>query len=459
MAVKPDKPEALADLLADKEQMDEVFADDEARGDFLAFIADYAERMEDRGAISEEIAAQAAASVTEWLREAGVDERPDFSELATEMTAKIHQANLGSDPITIYNPQADGALVDDVVTTTGEFFAAISHRNLSRKGQEIRNKLAMQEIHNTLSERVPAEGGFLVPERLRAELLRTSLESSVVRSRARVVPMDSLRVPFPAIDETSHASNVYGGIIGYWTEEATAITQSDPKFRQVVLEAKKLAAYTQVPNELVQDSVVAFTGLINTLFPQAIAWFEDTAFFSGQGAGEPLGFNTTANQAVIAVSAEAGQSATTIVWENLVNMYSRMLPSSLGSAVWIANHDTFAELATMALSVGTGGSAIWLNNGASGPPMTILGRPVIFTEKAETLGTVGDIVFADLSYYLVGDRQALSAESSTDFLFSSDQTAFKVIERVDGRPWLVSALTPQNSSSTLSPFVRLATRS
>ena len=32
------------------------------------------------------------------------------------------------------------------------------------------------------------------------------------------------------------------------------------------------------------------------------------------------------------------------------------------------------------------------------------------------------------------------------------------IERLDGRPWLNSAITPQNNSDTLSPFVKIAVR-
>jgi HK97 family phage major capsid protein len=136
-----------------------------------------------------------------------------------------------------------------------------------------------------------------------------------------------------------------------------------------------------------------------------------------------------------------------------------MLPTSLGSAVWIANIDTFPQLATMALSVGTGGSPIWLNNGVAGPPMTILGRPVIFTEKAKTVGSAGDINFVDLSYYLVGDRQSMQADTSAHYKFANDQTVFRVIERVDGRPWIQNAITPNQGSNTLSPFVKVAVRS
>lgn len=119
----------------------------------------------------------------------------------------------------------------------------------------------------------------------------------------------------------------------------------------------------------------------------------------------------------------------------------------------------------MALSVGTGGGPIWIGayggpNGGDTPPMTILGRPVIFTEKVSALGTTGDINFVDLSYYLIGDRQSVEVAASDQAFFQNDQTAYRIIERVDGRPWLQSALTPHNgSSSTLSAFVQLATRS
>jgi hypothetical protein len=52
----------------------------------------------------------------------------------------------------------------------------------------------------------------------------------------------------------------------------------------------------------------------------------------------------------------------------------------------------------------------------------------------------------------------MSAMSSPHFKFQNDQTAYRIIERVDGRPWLQSPITPQNNGPTLSPFVQLAAR-
>jgi len=74
-----------------------------------------------------------------------------------------------------------------------------------------------------------------------------------------------------------------------------------------------------------------------------------------------------------------------------------------------------------------------------------------------TLGDQGDLSFLDLGYYLIGDRQAIEISTSEHAYFTSDQTALKPVERVDGRPWVQSALTPVYGS-TLSPYVALAAR-
>jgi HK97 family phage major capsid protein len=93
------------------------------------------------------------------------------------------------------------------------------------------------------------------------------------------------------------------------------------------------------------------------------------------------------------------------------------------------------------------------------PQGTILGRPFFLTEKLSALGTTGDVAFVAPSYYLIGDRQGLTIDVSTHVGFVSDKTYFRVVERLDGQPWLSSAVTPRKGSATLSPFVVLSTGS
>jgi HK97 family phage major capsid protein len=457
----PDSPAALEEFMVDPKNMAVCF---NTPGKFDEFVGKYAtvvlgKKLE----ISQQVEEQVGITLTKFLKdsaEEGLAPRPislDFSNPVQGLTSPDARVNARS---ALYNPRAMGAVLDKEFTGSeacAEYFATVwrhHKRSLDTQGQS-----RMTRIRNAFQSDVPSDGGFLIPEQLRSDLLRVGLETAVVRPRARVIPMETLRVPFPMIDSTSNTSSVYGGIVCYWTEEGATLTDSSPSFGRIVLDAKKLTGYTQIPQELIADSLVSFQLFISQIYPEALSFFEDIAFLKGTGVGEPVGALGATNNAIVTVAKESGQTAGSIVWENVVKMYSRMLPSSLDRAVWIVSPDTFSELATMALSVGTGGSAIWLSNGVQGPPMTILGRPVIQSEKAPgALGTIGDINFVDFGFYLVGDRQVMSASVSEHYRFANDEFAFKIVERVDGRPWLQSAITPQNNSATLSPFVNLATR-
>ena len=446
----PTAAHELEAMLAEPAKMQKLFSQ---QGAFGQFVTNYARTVLDKDlSIATQVREQTEATLREWLKE---NEPEAVKRLPLNVMRPGNTAGSLDGRAGLHNPRAMGARLDSEFDNSADYFRTIWH-NTQKDGP---TQAKLSRLRAAWSSSVPSEGGFLIPETLRSELLRVSLETAIVRPRARVIPMESLTVPFPCVDSTSNASSVYGGVVAYWTDEGQTLTSSQAKFGRVVLTAKKLTAYAEVPNELVSDSAISFQAFLDGVLPEALSFYEDDAFLNGNGAGQPLGFLHAANQAAVSVAAESGQASATILWENIIKMYSRMLPSSLNRAVWIASIDTFPQLATMALAVGTGGTAIWLNNGASGPPMTILGRPVIFTEKTPTVGTVGDISFVDLAYYLIGDRQVMSATSSPHYLFAQDQTAFKIVQRVDGQPWLKSPITPKNgSTNTLTPFVKLATR-
>lgn len=435
----------LEEMLGDPAQMKNILGDPTA---FPEFIKNYAQATYSRDqALEAQVKEQVQAGLAEFVKANKAEGivRPDLTPASPKMGLQGTQ----------HNAKALGAVLDAEFAgmSSAEVFKTIWHN--TERTPEVDAK--RQKMRNAFSSTIPADGGFLIPEVLRSELLRIGLETSVVRQRARVIPMESLRVPFPAIDSTTNATSVYGGIVGYWTEEAAALTASQASFGRVVLDAKKLTAYTEVPNELVADSTISFEAFINQIFPEALNFYEDKGFITGSGVGEPLGFLNA--EAAVSVAKETGQPNGTIVYENIVKMYSRMLPSSLNRAVWICSPDCIPQLLTMALSVGTGGNAIFVVNATADMPMSLFGRPLIISEKVNALGTSGDINFVDLGMYLIGDRQAMTATSSEHFKFNQDVTAFRIIERLDGRPWVQSAITPANgSANTLSPFVKIVAR-
>lgn len=449
-------PTTAPPIPKNSDELKEMLLDDAHRGQILAsqeslaeFIQTYAQKV---GRSDESIERQIKE---ETERQFAQILRGDQIEGINRLNLNPHVASVPQSKH--YNAKAPGAVLDKMFPDWGSYMAAIWDGAKEQEAFTARGQI--KKLQNSFGSTVPADGGFLIPEALRAELLRVALEMAVVRPRARVVPMETLTVPYPMIDSTSNASSVYGGITGYWTAEGGTLTDSAPQFGRVELIAKKLTLYSEIPNELFQDSLISLQQFLSESFPEALAWFEDVAFINGTGVGEPLGFLNA--DAAVSITKESGQAANTILWENLVKMYSRMLPASLSRAVWVANLDTFPQLATMSLSVGTGGSAVWIGDGQGegAPPTRILGRPVVFTEKVPTLGTAGDINLVDFGYYLIGDRQAMQSTTSTEFRFNTDKTALRVIERVDGRPWIQSAITPRSgSSNTLTPFVKIETR-
>lgn len=459
----PSNAVELEELLLDQGKLDKYFVDGQATDEFKELVRGYVKNVKrDDPGLTKELIDQLEKGQQKFLEEqkerdgaeptghngrlrvGGKDGggRDDIYEaLELDRKTKMQIAATGRGP---------GVSLSGEWASFGEMLAAVDHNAIERNG--------IPAVYKDMTEGQGGDGGFLVPEEYRADLLRLSLERSVVRPRARVIPMATPTMRIPSIKDTSHASTVFGGVSASWVGEAGDVsTVTQPTFSQVKLEARKLTGFTEASNELLADSAIGLEALINSLFSDAIAYFEDDAFINGTGAGQPLGILNA--DALVTVAAETGQGAATILYENIVNMYSRMLPQSLGMAFWFGHPDIFPQLAQMALNVGTGGSAVWISNAQSGPPATIFGRPLILTEKAQTLGTAGDLYFVDLSFYLIGDRQALSVASSPHVRFTTDETVWRFIQRVDGRPWIQSALTPRNGSTTLSPFVNLATRS
>ena len=461
----PDSPAALNEFLEDKAKVKELWDSKDKFGEFINGYAS-ALRKADKGEIEAEAREQMQLVLAEFLRDSGSAAKPpvSFADGPAHNRRPYVQGLPGGARNSLYNRNALGVKADGVFADAAEFLRATWHK-ASSFGDFTSNlapKLArLSEIQNAYGSEVPADGGFLIPEILRDEILQVALESAVMRPRATVIPMSSLRVPVPVIDDTTHVGSVLGGVTAYWTEEAASLQASSASFGRVVLDARKLVAYAEVPNELLQDAP-AFAGFFDSTFPKAISWFEDLAFLTGSGVGQPLGY--VGAPCSVTVAAEAGQPSKTLLWENIVKMYAQMLPGSLARAIWIADISVFPQLATMALSVGTGGGPVWIGSYAGGqggmdtPPVTILGRPVYFTEKVPTLGSTGDISFIDPSYYLVGDRMSMQVSSSAEYKFGQDLTAYRVIERVDGKPWLQSAITPANGGPQLSPVVQLAAR-
>ena len=340
--------------------------------------------------------------------------------------------------------------------TFGEQLKAIYNAGV---GQGVDPRLLQVGAAVGAGSAVGADGGFLIQPTFANGIFKRMYDVGSILSRVRRLPLDadSDSMVLKAIDETSRATGSrFGGVQGYWVDEGTAPTASNPKFHKVELKLRKLAALGYATDELLSNAS-ALESIMTEAFGDELVWLVENAIVNGTGAGQPQGILNAA--ATVSITKETNQEATTIVTRNLSNMWARMWARSRSNAVWLINQDVEPELDELALPVGTGAlEPRFVRYGPDGI-LQIKGRPVLPVEYCATLGTVGDIMLVDLSQYLTIDNGGVQHAQSMHVRFTTDEMAFRATFRVDGQPLWHSALTPANGTNTLTPFLSLATRS
>lgn len=305
------------------------------------------------------------------------------------------------------------------------------------------------------NEGAGADGGFLIPAEFSASIFKLSLTEDALLPMTDEVNVQGNSMTFPKDETTPWGTN---GIRAYWQGEAAAATATKPVLGAAALRLKKLMALVPVTEELLEDTA-AMASYIPGKVADSIRWKVNEAILFGAGGGLPYGCMNSG--AVITVAKESGQAADTLLPANLANMVARLPPGSYGRAVWIINNDVLPQLFTLNntyqllyLPYGQGQGAFQQT-----PYGNLLGRPVLVSQHAKTLGDEGDVLLCDCSYYQsITKAGGVQTATSMHLYFDAAAAAFRTIFRMDGQSKLAAAISPANGSNTLSPFIKLGAR-
>jgi HK97 family phage major capsid protein len=349
----------------------------------------------------------------------------------------------------------------DRFSSLGEQMAAVF--NAGRKDGGVRIDPRLMNAASGMNETIASDGGFLVQQDFTNELLQQVFQTGVLASRCRRIPIsgNSNGIKINGVDETSRASTRYGGVLGYWVDEAAEKTASKPKFRKIELNLKKLIGLCYATDELLSDAA-ALEAFIRQAFVGEFGFLLDDAIVNGSGAGQPLGIMN--GGCLVSVGAEDGQAAATVIPQNIVKMYARRFAGQTSNYVWLYNQTIEPQLFTMTLDSGTAGTPIFMPPGglSDAPYARLMGLPAIAIEQAQTLGTQGDIILANLrDGYVMAEKGGIQSDMSIHVRFVYDESCFRFVLRVDGQPVRASALTPYKggATATQSHFIVLDTRS
>jgi HK97 family phage major capsid protein len=320
---------------------------------------------------------------------------------------------------------------------------------------------AQQRFLNAAStygaEGVGGDGGFLVPPDFRAAIWEKVANEDSLLSRATPFVTANNSISFPK-DETS-PWQTSGGLQCAWDGEASTLTASKPVFQLDTMRLARLSALVPVTEELLEDAP-AVESYLRAKVPAKMVSKINTAIVSGNGVGKPLGILNSAS--LVTVDAETSQDVATIVYANIINMWSRMYAPCRRNAIWLINQDCEPQLMNLAFreSAASPVPAYMPANGLSASPYSsLMGRPVVPIEACSTIGTAGDIMLVDMTQYMALTKgQQIKTDVSMHLYFDQALTTFRFIMRLNGGPLWTSSITPENGSMTRSWAVALATR-
>lgn len=292
------------------------------------------------------------------------------------------------------------------------------------------------------------EGGrYAIPPTFDPTPKELEQEGAIIRPRSMPWPVDPERpdadMYVPALDQGTASQNMFGGAQVAYRAETAAGPTGDLKLRQVHLKPKEIKGIIEPPNTLLRNWAAA-EPTIRRMYNSALVGFEETKFFSGDGVVGARG--------IINVSCRldhARAAANQLSYADTMGMLQKARKGM--SLFWLASDDLLTQLLSLEDNLG---NLIFKEKATDDVPDRLHGKPVLWSERSPNLGTRGDLVLCDLSYYLVTAGYPMSIELSEHEKFSQGITVIRLLGGHDADAWLKDPITHEGGRQR-SPFVVL----
>lgn len=289
-----------------------------------------------------------------------------------------------------------------------------------------------------------SSGGFAVGEQHEGVLMAAVSPGSLIDRMSPIFVKSPVVVA--AVDEGPDWATTPINVSKY--AEGEAILSSKPAFRRIEAVAYKLGALMPLTDELVEDAGQAMRPYVASRLGYRIKYQGEDWILNGTGLGQPLGVLNAA--ALVTVAADAGQTAGTITAKNIGRMIGRLAPGGFERSFWVVHSSAFAEIANL--------SPLFSGPAPGAPWGYLAGRPIVVSEAAKALGSVGDIILIDPQGFLCAVSGPTLKETIA-FSFDQGLRSFKATMRLACAPLLAAAVARASGGDALSACVTLAARS
>ena len=410
--------EGRFDLSADENrQFDAIHADIDKIDAFLTKLQKQ-EGLADSGRRSEPPAIRAT--------EAAVAPRPGRVELAESLRGWLMPSHMRTDAMRV-GAQRHGINLDQKEFTlrlpsvamrsaSGQTFGG--HADVETWRRENEEKRAAFGVASG------AIGGYTVPDATMQALESAMLMYSNIRSVARVVRTDSgAALPFPTINDTANK----GALLG----ENTQVTELEPSFGQLVLDAYKFSSKSiLVSVEFLQDASIDAGAEIGRMLGERIGRITNDYFTTGTGSSQPKGVVAAAADSTVTTA-----SSTLFTYEELVDLIHSIDPAYRPQSRFMfadAGLKNLQKIKIPQYSGDTVGYPLWRPGLQDGVPNTILGYPYVINQSMSAPATtVKSTLFGDFSKFLIRDVRDITLVRLDERYADYHQVGFLAFSRSD----------------------------
>jgi len=306
------------------------------------------------------------------------------------------------------------------------------------------------------------DGSYLIQTSFANEIWKLSVDAGDLSSRCTKLPLGAgfKSIEIPVLRDQNRTDGArFGGVSVYRTAEAGTVDPTKIKFNLWSVTPSAMMGLCYFTHEMLRDAPLVEKMTKDAVAEEFGVTLDEEIYTGNGGGGTCMGFMNSGS--LITVSAEANQAAASLVPKNIAKMYNRLWGKWRANAVWFYNQDLEPELHLMTLPVGTAGIPVFLPPAGlpAAPNGMLYGKPMYPIENCPTLGTAGDLIFADMSQYVVVEKEGMRIDRSDHVRFLNDEVAIRFKLENGGQPKYDNTITPKKGNNTYSAFVVLATRS
>ena len=261
----------------------------------------------------------------------------------------------------------------------------------------------------SLTQGVPADGGYAVPREIDALIARTLTSISPIRAIAQVVQTGTSG--YRKLVST-------GGTASGWVSEAAARPETDtPEFAEIAPPTGELYANPAASQAMLDDAAFDLEAWLAGEIAAEFARAEGAAFVNGSGVNQPLGFLA----APVSALGDGARAFGTLQYIGsgdaadlgaapeitLIDLVHSLKAGHRQGASWVMNSATLAEVRKLKTA---DGAFLWQPGLAESQPDRLLGYPVVEAEDMPDIAANAfPIAFGNFrSGYLIAERSATS---------------------------------------------------